>query len=681
MKEGMSTAKRLMALFGGGRANAYDPATLVKDANGKTTPKKIYTWRDKPPTAELWEQHLNGVIGLGIIAPQPDGKVLFGSIDVDVYDDFDVHRSEVVSQVYADKMPLIPTETKSGGLHLFLFAAEPVDPNVMVRALRNLAGQLKLPLKEAGGKTEIIVTANLWMPYVGGNRFPAVKTGGLNASVVEFCYVAEDARLSLDTIAKLAATSTKAADKAAPSATDGARYADRRLGHYCSKLAETADGEGRNALLNKALHQMGRLVGAGWIERERVERELKQVADSIGMDRKKTEDLIGRRGGKGPLGKGMLEPPPNINEVKPSGFVPIMVRVADVPPQEVVWLWKGRIARGKLTIIGGHPGISKSTVTIDMAARVTVGGPWPCGEGTAPKGSVVFITSEDDVGDTIHPRLAAAGADVSQVHVLKGMAQGNGDGRRGFDLTTDIAALEDAVRKIGDVVMIIIDPVTAYMGKPGKVDSYRVTDVRAMFEPLQDMAANCGAAVIGINHLSKGGSAEALMRFLGSVGMVATSRASYLIVRDKENADRRLFLPAKNNIGDDRTGFAFKVSLKATGYDKPPSAIAVDWESETVSITADEALAADAKETDGRKSEGAETAKKLIVEMLRNGPRAAIEFEQRARELSISPSSMRTAKRALSVMTAKKGKGGWEWYFPGQAQSELPMGTEKEDDL
>ena len=135
-----------------------------------------------------------------------------------------------------------------------------------------------------------------------------------------------------------------------------------------------------------------------------------------------------------------------------------------------------------------------------------------------------MITSEDDVGDTIHPRLAAAGADVTRVFVLRGMKSDSG--RRGFDLTRDVEELESAVCETGDVVMVVIDPVTAYMGKPGKIDSHRVTDVRSMLEPLQDMAARLGVAVIGINHLTKGGSDEALMRFLGSVGMVATSRAA-----------------------------------------------------------------------------------------------------------------------------------------------------------
>jgi hypothetical protein len=655
-------ATRLCALFGGDRANGYDPASGKQDAKGKIH-ITAHKWTRKP-TAALWEKHLCGEIGLGIIAEDEAGNCKFGGIDADEYD---IDIVALASRIEKQKLPLVTCRSKSGGAHLYLFASEPVPAEQMQSALRALTARLGLALKDAGGKSEVI-TSNLWVPYCGGIQRAAIKRTGAAMTAGEFLDAAEKVRISPDTIAALAKPPAKSNGGAARSKRDGSNYAARRLVHYSTKLAAMRDGEGRDKTVNDACFEMGSMITPGWIDRARVESELTKAAVACGFDMEKLAEKLKRV-----INKGTREPPPNIAERDPA-FKPMMVCVADVPPREVVWLWKGRIARGKLTIIGGHPGISKSTLTIDMAARVTVGASWPCGEGSAPKGSVVIVTSEDEVGDTIHPRLAAAGADVRRVHVLKGMMKADGADRRGFDLTTDIAALETAAREIGDVVMIIIDPVTAYMGKPGKLDSYRVTDVRAMFEPLQDMAARCRAAVIGINHLSKGGSAEALMRFLGSVGMVATSRASYLVARDKENPERRLFLPAKNNLGDDRTGFAFKVAMKSTGYEKPPYAVAVEWEKETVSITADEALAAEAKGTDGRKSEGAETAKKLISEMLRNGPRAAIEFEQRARELAISDRSMRTARKALGVQTAKKGKGGWEWYLPRQAQGNLPMG-------
>jgi hypothetical protein len=147
------------------------------------------------------------------------------------------------------------------------------------------------------------------MPHVGGDhtKRPGIKMHGMHMTIGEFLRAAEAAKLSPDTIAELAKPPEKPNGAAAAAATDGTGYAERRLARYCTELASKADGDGRNKFLNKALHQMGRMVGAGWIERDKVERDLKQVADSIGMDQRKSAELIGRR--NGPVDKGMLEPP------------------------------------------------------------------------------------------------------------------------------------------------------------------------------------------------------------------------------------------------------------------------------------------------------------------------------------------------------------------------------------
>jgi AAA domain/Bifunctional DNA primase/polymerase, N-terminal len=157
------------------------------------------------------------------------------------------------------------------------------------------------------------------------------------------------------------------------------------------------------------------------------------------------------------------------------------VRVADIPSKRIAWLWENRIALGKLTIIAGHPGVNKSTVILDIVARITRGLKMPCGEGTAPTGNVLILTNEDDVADTIHPRLAAAGADVKRVYVIKGLVQQDKSGRRTFNLMEDVERLKKLVEQIGEVVAIVIDPVSAYLGKPGgKQDVHRDADVRAI---------------------------------------------------------------------------------------------------------------------------------------------------------------------------------------------------------
>ena len=119
---------------------------------------------------------------------------------------------------------------------------------------------------------------------------------------------------------------------------------------------------------------------------------------------------------------------------------------------------------GKLSVIAGHPGLGKSQLTCAMAAAVTNGGPWPNSEGRAPRGGVLMLSAEDDVADTIRPRLEAAGAAVAHVHVLEAVRTGDG-ARRGFDLSRDVARLEEALAEVRDVRLVVIDPLTAYLGK------------------------------------------------------------------------------------------------------------------------------------------------------------------------------------------------------------------------
>ena len=336
----------------------------------------------------------------------------------------------------------------------------------------------------------------------------------------------------------------------------------------------------------------------------------------------------------------------------------VMVRVSDVAAKNIDWLWKPRIARGKLTMIAGMPDVNKSTLLLYLAAMITIAGPLPGGEGNAPLGSVIILTAEDDVADTVRPRLEVAGANVDRVHVITATKDNNKE--RGFDLTVDIDRLKKAVVEIGDVVMIVIDPVSAYMGKPGKLNSYRITDVRGTLAPLGKMAEETGVAVVGIDHLNKSSGAQALLRIIGSIAFSAAPRSIYLIVRDEEDEDKRLFLPAKNNIAKIRTGLAFRVIEKFApplndGYP------AIKWEDGIVTMTADEALAL---KPDGRKSEPAELAKKLLEEILAKGPVPATAIKARAKLMGISERSLETARKALDVQAKREGGrvgGRWIW--------------------
>src|SRR5262249_520308 len=140
---------------------------------------------------------------------------------------------------------------------------------------------------------------------------------------------------------------------------------------------------------------------------------------------------------------------------------------ADVTAEPFEWLWLGRVALGKLTLVAGEAGLGKSQVSIAMAAAVTTGGELPCREGRAPQGNVVILSAEDGVADTIVPRLMAAGADRKRVQIVNAVK--DTIGRRGFNLATDLELLEKAIVRLGDVRPVIIDPISSYLGP--KADS------------------------------------------------------------------------------------------------------------------------------------------------------------------------------------------------------------------
>lgn len=146
---------------------------------------------------------------------------------------------------------------------------------------------------------------------------------------------------------------------------------------------------------------------------------------------------------------------------------PELVRVSDVTPEQVRWLWPGRIPLGKLTELIGDPDLGKSFVTLDMAARVTVGGRWPDSPSAAAKGSVILLSAEDGVADTIRPRLDALGADTALVTVLPAIlyVDESGERRQHVDLSRHLPHLEDAIRQTPDCRLVIIDPISAYLGE------------------------------------------------------------------------------------------------------------------------------------------------------------------------------------------------------------------------
>ena len=350
----------------------------------------------------------------------------------------------------------------------------------------------------------------------------------------------------------------------------------------------------------------------------------------------------------------------------------VTVCAAHIEPKRIEWFWPNRFARGKVGLLGGHPDEGKSLILTDMLARATRGDEWPCGEGHAPIGNVVLLTAEDELDDTVIPRLIAAGADLKRVHIVKMVKKADGRGRT-FSLLTDLEMLERKIAEIENVVFVGIDPLSAYFGV-GKIDAYRTTDVRGVMTPLATLAQKHNPTIVGVLHFNKNVNVtNAMLRFSDSLAFVAAARHAFVVTKDPENEGRRLFLKAKNNLAADSKGLAysFDAPVVATDANGDMTAPCIAWSTQHVAMTATEALAAAVGGND--EPTATDDAVDFLLKALADGPLPVKEVQRQAVEAGLlgegrpigQSKPFRNARKVLGIITDKGGmREGWTWELP-----------------
>ncbi len=340
----------------------------------------------------------------------------------------------------------------------------------------------------------------------------------------------------------------------------------------------------------------------------------------------------------------------------------VTVCLADVRTEKVLWLWPGRIPFGKVSILDGDPGLGKSTLTLDVAARLTTGRDFPDGAACEP-GAVVVLSAEDGLADTIRPRLDAAGADVNRVVAVTGV-QTPGCGEKFVSLSQNVEEIEWAVRESG-AKLLIVDPLMAFIGGQ-EINSYKDQDVRRVLAPLGLMAERTGAAVVLVRHLRKGSRADgALYAGGGSIGIAGAARSVLLVARDPDDRERRIVAAVKSNLCPEPPSLAYRIESDRVG--RPWIA----WEAGTVDFTADRLLAAAAEGEDERGARAEAVA--WLGYFLADGPHAAPEIIREGRKAGHSEKTLRRASSAVRVQKRKDGlRGGWSWALPSEDGHEEP---------
>lgn len=346
-----------------------------------------------------------------------------------------------------------------------------------------------------------------------------------------------------------------------------------------------------------------------------------------------------------------------------------LVTLAEVAPQEVQWLWPGRIPLGRLTILDGDPGTGKSTLSLDLAARVSRGDSMPDGSpGLGAPAGVILLTCEDGLADTIRPRLDAAGADCARVHVrlwVEGGREEGGRPVRRLPTVRDVLVLEGDIRTKG-ARLLIIDPLVAYLGG---ADGHRDAEVRGALAGIAELAERTGCAILAIRHLRKTPGGNPLYAGGGSIAFIAAARSALLLARDPEDpSGERLVLAAtKHTLCRRPPSLALRVVEQSGG------GTGLEWLGES---------GMDAERLLEREDREERTAREEAVEWLRaalaQGPRPAREVQREAQADGIAERTLQRARKALGVVAERVGEVGkgqrWEWRFSEFPEMATPCG-------
>ena len=345
-----------------------------------------------------------------------------------------------------------------------------------------------------------------------------------------------------------------------------------------------------------------------------------------------------------------------------------IVVASNVKRERVAWLWPERIPRGSVTLLVGDPGLGKSTLALELVARLT--------RGELPGGPAwaMVATAEDHLATTVRPRLEAAQADLERVGFV---VMDRDEAEDALRLPDDVGELEAAVEEV-QAGLVVVDPIMAHLS--GTVDAWKDQHVRSAIAPLHRLAERQGCAVVAIAHLTKGHSADPLRRTGGSIGLPAAARSALLLARDPddeegEQGSRRVLAHWKCNVAPLAPSLAYEIRpvLIPARDDDPEVETSRIVEVGESGYAGRDLLGPGVD--DGERGAMAD-AEMFLLEELAFGPVEVKTVRRNAREAGIADRTLDRAKAKIGVVSERvggiAGEGRWTWALPKSATLRAP---------
>jgi RecA-family ATPase len=326
-----------------------------------------------------------------------------------------------------------------------------------------------------------------------------------------------------------------------------------------------------------------------------------------------------------------------------------LLRLSEVSPQPIKWLWDWHIPLGHLTLFQGDPGVGKSLVAMDLCARISTGQSFPDGSAGACAGDVVIWNAEDGAKDVVRQRLEAAGADLDRVHVPHDDASAETIGLPSGVDTLDAQLTESRAR------MVVIDPIVAFLDR--RIATHDDKSVRLALGPVSRLAKRHHCAVVVILHLNKESGPRAIYRGGGSIAFQATVRSSWHIAAHPWRPDQAVMAQVKNNYAPLQSSRCFQKLPSDPG----PTLRWLD----SCELAADQI----AGSAIGKTQRPRDRARDLLEDFLAEEPRTSEEVQTFCDRHDLAERTVRRAKRELDVQRVGINVGGRRAVYvllPGQ---------------